>query len=110
LQIDVLAKPAGTSCHNLTDKGCAIYENRPISPCKTFVCAWLYGLMDDDDRPDKSGAIVWQTNINNERTTIVSCPADREPSTKLLAFLKENIKTPIRLERIDKEPVKVEWG
>jgi Fe-S-cluster containining protein len=37
-------------------QGCAIHESKPSS-CKSFKCAWLHGLFEDDMRPDKSNII-----------------------------------------------------
>ena len=31
----------GRPCHFKCEGGCAIYENRPENPCKTFTCEWL---------------------------------------------------------------------
>lgn len=31
----------GTPCHFKSATGCAIYDERPENPCKTFACQWL---------------------------------------------------------------------
>lgn len=31
----------GKPCHFKGSKGCTIYESRPITPCKDYVCEWL---------------------------------------------------------------------
>lgn len=31
----------GKPCHFVSDVGCRIYEQRPVSPCRKFVCAWV---------------------------------------------------------------------
>ncbi len=50
----------GVPCQHCTQTGCAIYERRPVEPCREFVCAWLMqpSPLPDDMRPDKCGAIV----------------------------------------------------
>lgn len=50
----------GKACRHCTAAGCAIYENRPQEPCRSFVCAWLQpgSPLPEDMRPDRCGAIV----------------------------------------------------
>jgi hypothetical protein len=50
----------GVPCQHCTQTGCAIYDRRPVEPCREFVCAWLMqsSPLDDDLRPDHCGAIV----------------------------------------------------
>jgi Fe-S-cluster containining protein len=54
-------KPVDTWCANADpenpDFGCRDYENRP-SGCRSFSCAWLRGMGDEDDRPDKLGVML----------------------------------------------------
>lgn len=66
LSSEVVSMKPGFPCQHRTDAGCAIYENRPDNPCKTFRCAWLdTDDLDESMRPDKSGAIaryrVWKS-------------------------------------------------
>lgn len=89
LEIPNLAKPAGVSCHNLGDQGCRIYDQRPESPCQTFRCAWLQGFLDEDDRPDKSGGIVWQVNEGEETVTIISELPGRKVSRKIFGWVNK---------------------
>jgi Fe-S-cluster containining protein len=51
-----IAKPAGERCRFLTDKGCGIYEVRPIV-CRGFKCDWLQGRKGfaAQDAPPKVG-------------------------------------------------------
>ena len=37
--------------------GCAIHERRP-TVCHSYRCLWLQGGLEDEDRPDRLGAIV----------------------------------------------------
>ena len=50
----------GVACQHCTASGCAIYERRPVEPCREFVCAWLMqpSPLPDHMRPDQCGAIV----------------------------------------------------
>lgn len=36
---------------------CTIYDTRP-KMCKDYICAWLYGYGNEEDRPDKSGIMM----------------------------------------------------
>jgi len=50
----------GHPCPHCTAKGCAIYPDRPESPCVKFVCGWLQegSPLPDEMRPDRAGVIV----------------------------------------------------
>jgi len=50
----------GTPCVHCTAQGCAIYDNRPEKPCRTFRCAWLAegDAVPENMRPNQCGAIV----------------------------------------------------
>lgn len=50
----------GVPCHHCTQAGCAIYNDRPVEPCREFVCAWLMqpSPLPDDMKPNQCGAIV----------------------------------------------------
>lgn len=50
----------GVACKHCTVSGCAIYEDRPEDPCRTFKCRWLADPdgLDESLRPDKCGAIA----------------------------------------------------
>ncbi len=54
-----VSSPPGEWCrHACAGVGCKIYETRPQS-CRDFECAWLEGLLDEEDRPDRSRVLVW---------------------------------------------------
>ena len=88
LLIDVgdIKSNAYEPCKHLTAKGCGIYKDRPENPCRSFSCAWLQGHMEEKDRPDRSGGIVWQTIRDGERITLVSEVGGMEPSYRVLKF------------------------
>lgn len=51
-------KAAGVRCPCLTNGGrCAVYEQRPAC-CAVYTCAWLDGHGEDDERPDRCGAVI----------------------------------------------------
>lgn len=53
-----LEKPPGPWCSHLSlDQGCTIYEQRPPT-CRSFICGWLAGAMDLQDRPDKTRVVI----------------------------------------------------
>ncbi|MGX1149118.1 Fe-S-cluster containining protein [Bradyrhizobium ottawaense] len=58
LEVAAVDKPVNQLCkHWQTGTGCTIYDRRP-QMCRSFVCAWLQGHLDDDWFPAKSGIIV----------------------------------------------------
>lgn len=58
LRIDELNKDQEVRCRYLASGGgCSIYEKRPSS-CRAFLCGWLLGWGDEEDRPDKSGVLL----------------------------------------------------
>lgn len=65
LVIEELDKPAFRDCPNQcgTSGGCGAYHDRPTS-CRDFRCLWLDGHLDENDRPDKLGAIFTTTHDN----------------------------------------------
>ncbi|OAF07317.1 MULTISPECIES: YkgJ family cysteine cluster protein [Bradyrhizobium] len=58
LEVAAVDKPVNQLCrHWQTGTGCTIYDRRP-QMCRSFVCAWLQGHLDDDWFPEKAGLIV----------------------------------------------------
>lgn len=63
LRVDELAKPAGRDCQHQrpgdpgSGGGCAIHAKRP-PVCRGYDCLWLQGGLEDDERPDRLGAVV----------------------------------------------------
>jgi hypothetical protein len=57
LEVTALNKPVNTVCkHIQAGGGCEIYHQRPRE-CRTFSCAWLQGLLDDDWFPEATGIV-----------------------------------------------------
>ena len=80
----------GKPCQHCTASGCAIYEDRPRNPCKTYHCAWLRDDSDlpDDLRPDLSGAIVSLNRKWNGWTVIHAAPTGAEIPSETLDWIK----------------------
>ena len=58
LRVDELAKLGGTPClHQRSGGGCAIHARRP-GICRRYRCLWLQGALEEDDRPDRLGAVL----------------------------------------------------
>lgn len=59
LRVDELGKLGGTPCPKLrpAGDGCAIYASRP-GICRSYRCLWLRGGLDQEDRPDRLGAVL----------------------------------------------------
>ncbi len=57
---EVLDMRPGQPCRHRTIEGCAIYEERPEKPCRTFSCSWLTEdfPLPESARPDQSGVIL----------------------------------------------------
>lgn len=52
----------GKPCFFVGEKGCTIYADRPVDPCKTFKCDWLaYDYLPMWLRPDLSKVIIVRT-------------------------------------------------
>ena len=53
----------GRPCHFMCEKGCSIYENRPIDPCKNFKCEWLENNnIPEWMKPSVSNVIIYKRN------------------------------------------------
>jgi hypothetical protein len=58
LRVDELAKLGGVPCKHLREAGgCGIYAERPRI-CRSYRCQWLQGGFEEEDRPDRLGAVV----------------------------------------------------
>lgn len=67
----------GKACYFLEiNKGCKIYNKRPIDPCKTFSCGWLdIESMPEEFKPENSGMIMHYTKtLDHYYWTIVEAP------------------------------------
>jgi hypothetical protein len=59
--VDELRKLGGTPCVHLRKApdapGCSIHAERPRI-CRAYACLWLSGGLDEEDRPDRLGAVL----------------------------------------------------
>jgi hypothetical protein len=79
----------GVPCHFVRAGGCSIYEERPVSPCRNFVCGWLApdSPFPEDFRPDRLGVIVIQVSWRN-RPAYLLRSAGRDPDESLLEWMR----------------------
>lgn len=61
MNIAALEKPRQTRCPHQCATGCAIYQTRPTE-CVEYLCLWRQGWGDENQRPDKLGAIIDMTD------------------------------------------------
>ena len=79
----------GRHCHFLQAGQCTIYEARPQSPCRNFVCGWLQpgSPFPDDFRPDRVRVIVVPMRWH-ERPAYVLLSAGLDPDDAMLGWMK----------------------
>ena len=79
----------GTPCHFRGAGGCTIYEQRPASPCRSFVCAWLApgNPFPEELRPDRCGVIIAEVRWR-DRPAYLLRSAGRDPAPDLLAAMQ----------------------
>jgi hypothetical protein len=78
----------GVPCHFVRAGGCSIYERRPDSPCKSFVCAWSApdSPFPDSFRPDRLGVIIARIAWRG-RPAYLLRSAGRDPDRALLEWM-----------------------
>ncbi len=89
----------GQPCHFLRPSGerdgagspCRIYDERPVSPCRNFVCGWRAdgSPFPDDFRPDRAGVIVVPTRWRDQPAWIL-LSAGRDPDGSMLDWMKRH--------------------
>src|SRR5215813_787758 len=69
----------GSSCRYRGAGGCTIYSERPVDPCRNFICGWLVpgNPFPEDFRPDKLKVIFVPKRWRNRIAYIVAA-AGRE--------------------------------
>ena len=80
---------AGLHCHFLVDRKCTIYEERPVSPCRNFVCGWLAddSPFPEQFRPDKIGVIIIRIRWRDAPAYLL-LSAGRDPDPALIAWME----------------------
>ena len=79
----------GLPCHFLHAQGCSIYADRPQSPCRSFVCAWVApdSPFADVFRPDRLGVIIIRVQWRGQLAYLLRS-AGRDPTPELLAWME----------------------
>jgi hypothetical protein len=78
----------GHACHHVVADGCSIYDSRPISPCRSFSCAWkiMPHLFPPSFRPDVAGFILKATSWN-EFSVFILVSAGKDPQVEHLNWM-----------------------
>ena len=81
----------GQPCHFLEQGACAIYDERPQSPCRNFVCGWLApgSPLPESFRPDRCGVIIVPMRWR-DRPCYVLLSAGRDADEAMLAWMREH--------------------
>ena len=70
IPVEELHKAAGQRCkHQITGKGCRIYERRPTS-CREWTCLWIKGTQGGKELP-----LVW-THESGRKSLVLGATAD----------------------------------
>lgn len=79
----------GQPCHFVGAHGCTIYDERPQSPCRSFVCAWMApgSPFPDALRPDRAGVIIASVQWRGQPAYLLRS-AGRDPDAQLLAAMQ----------------------
>jgi hypothetical protein len=79
----------GRHCHFLREGHCTIYDERPVSPCRNFVCGWLAEVESFPEafRPDRLGVIIVRIRWRNAPAYLL-LSAGREPGAELLEWMR----------------------
>ncbi len=87
----------GRPCHFLRPPGertsdvspCAIYDERPLSPCRNFVCGWLAdgSPFPEAFRPDRVGVIIVPMRWRG-RPAHVLLSAGNDPGPEMLQWMQ----------------------
>lgn len=90
--------PGGsTPCRYLAEGGgCGIYNRRPAT-CADWFCEWRYGLGNDEDRPDKIGAVPHTGGPYGPKAIRLAVSPGRAPGEATFAFLKRCAEAGLRV-------------
>ena len=84
----------GQACHFLQPGPqhgtCSIYDERPQSPCRNFVCGWLMpgSPLPEDFRPDRVGVMVLPIRWRGA-TAFILVSAGNDPDEAMLAWMRD---------------------
>jgi hypothetical protein len=79
----------GVRCHFAGDGCCTIYDERPVSPCRNFVCGWLApgSPFPEEFRPDRLGVMIIQVAWRGKPAYLLRS-AGRDPDEPLLEWMR----------------------
>ena len=79
----------GVHCHFLIDRKCTIYQERPVRPCRNFVCGWLAedSPFPEQFRPDKIGVIIIRIRWRDAPAYLL-LSAGRDPDAALITWME----------------------
>ncbi|MEO5846064.1 MAG: SEC-C metal-binding domain-containing protein [Caldimonas sp.] len=79
----------GQPCHFRIEGACSIYAERPQSPCRNFVCAWLApdSTLPEGFRPDAIGVVAVTTRWRGAPALIL-VSAGNDPDEVTLAWMR----------------------
>lgn len=80
---------AGKPCHFVCEKGCAIYEDRPDEPCKSYKCAWIMeNYLPEWFKPDLSKVIcTWRSWSEDFPSYLEVIECGEKLDSKVLSWL-----------------------
>lgn len=99
----------GKPCRHNTGNGCAIYNDRPKGPCRSFTRAWVHpeSELPEDMRPDRCGAIIkWGARMLHWDLISVMPAGDSIPQAtleRLIRYTQEQDKSLLFYEHIKME-------
>ena len=81
----------GVPCHFRGEGCCTIYAERPVEPCRNFVCGWLApgSPFPESFRPDRLGVMIVPTRWRDAPAYVLKS-AGRDPDEALLAWMREH--------------------
>jgi hypothetical protein len=79
----------GTPCFFRGEGCCTIYERRPQSPCRDFVCGWLQpdSPFPDEFKPERIGVMIIPIKWRGMPAYILRA-APSDPDDKLIAWME----------------------
>lgn len=104
LRVDALRKLGGAHCihQDIAGPGCAIHATRP-GICRAYRCLWLGGGLEDDDRPDRLGAVL---DVVSDGATVrleirEAAPGRFDASPRLRAIAEQyRVSMPVRVSDV----------